>query len=493
MCRIRRGGFFLETRSNTFNQTQDLITAGGAKQETQDSNAEAGIKDLVSSSLGGIDSLKFAGTDVVPKMPIGIPRQQWDNGYSTLHPLGLGPNSTYLNALVRAGTIASRVWSLYWGRMWTTNNPLNGSLILGGYDERKTNGQGFTSKLNYDSQTGCFTGLRVDIVDIVLNFRGGVDKSLFKNRSTMPACIVPTRQLLLQTDAGIVGNFLNATGIKNNDLAYDFHWQALQFDSSNVYDGDITIQLGSGLAVRVSNDQFVVPGVNIDRNGSRIFNTSSREVLLSAITSQATLGRYFLTAAYLSVNHDDRTFTLWKANPTSATSIKTISGSNNSACTNSTDPTNSASGSSGANSPDGVSSASPGNTSTPSSLSTAAIAGISIAGALVLVAVVVSSIIYLRRRRSKLRTVMSQSAIFPEEHKRMAELHESYVSSTQSHDQKQPGMGVYEMELRERQERAEMYGGSQRSEASQGGRDKTAFEMSAWPTPRTPLMAAKGE
>lgn len=495
MCRVRRGGAFLETRSTTFNQTQDLISAGGTIQETSDENAEAGIKDLVSSSLGGTDNINLAGTGTTPRMPIGIPRQQWDNGYSTLHPLGLGSNSTYLNALIRAGTITSRVWSLYWGRMWTTNNPLNGSLILGGYDERKVNGQSYTSKLNYDPKTGCFTGLRVNIVDVVLNFRGGGDKSLFKDRSIIPACIVPTRQLLLQTNAGMVSNFLNATGIKNNDLAYGLHWQALQFNATNVYDGDITIQLESGLTVRVPNDQFVVPGVNIDRNGSRVFNTSSREVLLSAINGQTTLGRYFLTAAYLSVNHDDRTFTLWKANPTNATSIKTISssnnnGNNNAICVNSTDSTTSTDGVSG------VSGVSSGKTRASSALSTAALAGIAVAGALTLVALGVLFVTYFRRHRNKRRHPRLPPPVLPpKEHKRMPELRESYLPSTQAYDQKRPGLGVYEMEPRGRDERVEIDGDSRYSDVEKrvDGGGKSVFEMNAWPTPKTALTATSGD
>lgn len=35
----------------------------------------------------------------------------------------------------------------------------------------------------------------------------------------------------------------------------------------------------------------------------------------------ATLGRYFLTAAYLMVNHDAGTFTLWQANPSSKSKL----------------------------------------------------------------------------------------------------------------------------------------------------------------------------
>lgn len=61
-----------------------------------------------------------------------------------------------------------------------------------------------------------------------------------------------------------------------------------------------------------------MPFVDIDRNGSRIIKEETRELLINGVGPQpATLGRYFFTSAYLMVNHDAGTFTLWQANPTS--------------------------------------------------------------------------------------------------------------------------------------------------------------------------------
>ena len=61
----------------------------------------------------------------------------------------------------------------------------------------------------------------------------------------------------------------------------------------------------------------MVPFVDIDTDGSRVIDTSKRDILMKGIEDEApTLGRYFLTAAYLMVNHDAGTITLWKANAT---------------------------------------------------------------------------------------------------------------------------------------------------------------------------------
>ncbi|KAI0144105.1 hypothetical protein F4776DRAFT_661200 [Hypoxylon sp. NC0597] len=91
------------------------------------------------------------------------------------------------------------------------------------------------------------------------------------------------------------------------------------------------------IQIRVPNSQFLVPFVDIDRNGSRIFNSSEREPLLTEVTGRpATLGRYFLTAAYLMVDIDANTFTLWQANPT--LDSKLVNSATNIECTNQTTP-----------------------------------------------------------------------------------------------------------------------------------------------------------
>lgn len=88
------------------------------------------------------------------------------------------------------------------------------------------------------------------------------------------------------------------------------------------YDGDMTFFLGSGLEIRVPNDQFMTPFVDINRSGKRVIDKSKREFLMNPLGDQpATLGRYFLTAAYLMVNHDANSFTLWQANPTSSSDL----------------------------------------------------------------------------------------------------------------------------------------------------------------------------
>lgn len=87
----------------------------------------------------------------------------------------------------------------------------------------------------------------------------------------------------------------------------------------------MTVSLSTGLDIRIPNNQYLVPYVDIDRNGSRTIDTSRRELLINGVSDQpATLGRYFLTAAYLMIDLDSDTFTLWQANPTRDSKLVSI-------------------------------------------------------------------------------------------------------------------------------------------------------------------------
>lgn len=85
----------------------------------------------------------------------------------------------------------------------------------------------------------------------------------------------------------------------------------------------MTISLSSGLSIRISNDQFLVPYVFVYYSGKRYTNDDKIDLLWNSISGQqpATLGRYFLTAAYYMVNHDSNSFTLWEANPTTSSNL----------------------------------------------------------------------------------------------------------------------------------------------------------------------------
>lgn len=205
-----------------------MVAAGGASQEiTGVTGEETGIASLLSTSADGAETLTVGSTNL-SGYPIGIPRLNWDHGYTTLHALGLGSNSTYLNSLVQAGQIASRVWSIFWGRMWV-DDWLNGSIVLGGYDSELVSGNNYTQALDYSNTTGCWTGMKVTITGITLNTRDGQDLSLLPLNTALPVCIVPQRQLLIEAPQSYMDTFQEVTGTTSFDVSYGLHWSAAQF------------------------------------------------------------------------------------------------------------------------------------------------------------------------------------------------------------------------------------------------------------------------
>ena len=104
--------------------------------------------------------------------------------------LGLGRNSTLLNALISAGAIFSKTVSIFQG--WTgaqTETQTDGSLIIGGYDLAKITGNQITLPFIVDHF--CTNGLAISVTDVNMNLRSGVNISIIgeSRRSGFRACI----------------------------------------------------------------------------------------------------------------------------------------------------------------------------------------------------------------------------------------------------------------------------------------------------------------
>lgn len=399
---MRRGNYFYENASSTFRKETDIAAAGGAGQETNVTGSEVGIPSLISTSLIGVDGLGLEESNLT-NFPMGIPRMNWDHGYTILHAMGMGSNSTVLNRLVETGQTASRVWSIFWGRMWN-DDPMDGSVVLGGYDSMKVIGQNYTHALDYSNITGCWTGMKITITGIDLVDRTGSTTSILPPSMTVDVCIVPQRQLLMEAPVAIRDLFENVTHTKTIGPSFGLHWSAALYDASEAYtEGDMTISFSSGLQVTVPNDQFMVPFVTIARNGSRVFNDSQKEFLFNPTVAHVqppTLGRYFLTSAYLMVNQDAATFTLWQANPSTATQLVPVLNEkrDTQACDGSNSTTTNPSGTAG---------------SSPSKkLSSGVVAAIAIV-TVVAVALIALWIFYVVRTRRKREQVQLREAGVP--------------------------------------------------------------------------------
>lgn len=181
------------------------------------------------------------------------------------------------------------------------------------------------------------------------------------------------------------------------------------------YDGDLTISLSSGLSVRVPNSQFMTPFVQIGYDGARFYNESIKEFLYNSVGNQpATLGRYFLTAAYLMVNHDANSFTLWQGNPTSSsTLVPVLDEQAAAACGNAT----------GVVQQSATATASASSNASSGGVSTGAIVGAAVGGVAALAAIAgIIAFLFRRRRQQRAAEASAVKAgendrmIYPQDH-----------------------------------------------------------------------------
>lgn len=256
-----------------------------------------------------------------------------------MNALGLGTNSTILNVLKSTGRIASRTWSMFWGRDGAARtSQLDGIMVLGGYDKAKVAGKKVVQPLT-TTNPACPSQLVVTITDIVLNFSNGTDASIFPASASaaLQACIVPDYPVLMTLPLDpFFGNFQLLTGTNITDRSFGINFFGMRYSAgSRPYTGDLTIRLQSGLSVRVPNDQLVVPSRRLDLvSGAIIIDDSSTntggslgpDLVLNSIQNvnandMVQLGRQFLSAAVLMVNIDSGEFTLWQANPTADSAL----------------------------------------------------------------------------------------------------------------------------------------------------------------------------
>ncbi|UPL00993.1 hypothetical protein LCI18_011927 [Fusarium solani-melongenae] len=245
-------------------------------------------------------------------------------GASPQHIIGVGTESTILNALHNARRIVSRSVGYYWGMdSIGSKDDTPGSLVFGGYDRAKTYGDGdemdFT--LGMDS---CRTKMMISISGLSLNFRNGTDLSLFASSNQekpLRACIVPQNPYIMSLNQepmfdkllDAIGNkFINASKMQGVD-----YQSALLNPEMPWYDGDFTIKLNTGLSITIPNNQLIVPERRINENGEIYRNDSQPLLRINRMQDGLiSIGRFFFTAAYLATNEDAGKFTIWKANPT---------------------------------------------------------------------------------------------------------------------------------------------------------------------------------
>ncbi|KAM5439351.1 hypothetical protein MferCBS31731_004773 [Microsporum ferrugineum] len=281
--------------------------------------------DLTDSSPGN-ETIRIRGTDTlnlgsdisIDQFPIYFPKPR----VIPQNSLGLGPNSTFLNLLFDQGKIASKTWSLFWGWQGAEKeNQMNGSLVLGGYDKAKMGGANLTAK--FSDGVGCPSSLLVYLSNIAVNHADGNKTSLFSTAgSALRACIkADNPQVTLPED--VFENLKKAFPGKTVEHSTGIYPNSLAYEPENIFAGNITFTLSSGLQITIPNHQIVLPNVAIDDNGEQEIVDNNKTVNF-AQTRQGVmsyLGQPFLTAAYLHVDNELKEFTVWQVNPTTDTEL----------------------------------------------------------------------------------------------------------------------------------------------------------------------------
>ncbi len=206
LCSNQYGGLFDEGSSTTWSPA-DFAALGTAGESTPDQ--DNGFTSGQDNDAWGTDTLLVNTTLSVPLFPLGIYR----GSTGSQNTLGLGRNSTILNALVSAGAIASRTFSIFQG--WTgsqTEYQTDGSLIVGGYDSAKITGNNIT--LPFTVEDNCNSGLIISVTDINMNLINGSNVSVIgqSQGSAMRACIEPNYSPITLPEE-IWWAFTNVTGV----------------------------------------------------------------------------------------------------------------------------------------------------------------------------------------------------------------------------------------------------------------------------------------
>lgn len=183
VCITYHGGLYDESASSSSQKQASVAAAGGASDTTSGTEPDC-ITDI----------LELSANFSEPSFPLGLVRQEPGTaGGPLLNQLGLGPNSTILNALKDSGKIASRSWSFYDGRTGATaDQQANGTFVLGGFDASKVpaNGKNYTKQLTSSSEQ-CGTGMQLTLSNIQMQYPNGSSYSLYGDveSTSLEACL----------------------------------------------------------------------------------------------------------------------------------------------------------------------------------------------------------------------------------------------------------------------------------------------------------------
>lgn len=234
--------------------------------------------------------------------------------------LPLGTNSSFLSAAVKGSVAPSTAWGLWPGSR--SLDPVDGLLVVGGYDASRVNGNFTTFPIGQWSLTqACpfqvnVTGLSYSGISLLGN-----------GTQNMIACVEPSVQHI-ELPPTLAQAFGNAT---NQNTSF---YNGMTYPSSAGPNGTLSITLSNNYTTTITNSELFTLERGSDQYGRySIVNTSVVEAGVADTrtsnpdTVTPTLGGLFLTFNYLLVDYEKGQFQLAPAIPASQSEtlqLKTI-------------------------------------------------------------------------------------------------------------------------------------------------------------------------
>ena len=161
------------------------------------------------------DDVFTFGDIKLSQYPIGMPGSDAVRGNVKQENLGLGRNSTLLNALYESKQITSHSYSWWWRKTGPIEK-MDGSMVLGGYDRAKVSGENYTQSVA-TPKIACQSGLQVSISDLRLDFLNGTTASILQGpaRKSIDACLEPHNPSVAMLQAPYITSFEELTGTHN--------------------------------------------------------------------------------------------------------------------------------------------------------------------------------------------------------------------------------------------------------------------------------------
>ena len=227
----------------------------------------------------------------------GYPSLYDEPGYGGQGVLPLAPGSDFLRIALETNSTPSTVFGMWTGSR-SIDHPVDGSLVLGGYDTTRING----TLTTFDSQETC--ALCVIITGLTYQDDSGTT-NLFSNASESLQVNLNPSQRVLNVPQGVWDNFKNATH------AY-YNASYLSYASTAVPTGNVTVTLQNGYKTIIPAEELFYYPRTFNNKGQYdiLNNTYQISTIINATNDGYVLdwGIPYMTMNYIIADYERSQF-----------------------------------------------------------------------------------------------------------------------------------------------------------------------------------------